>query len=47
MLLAHVNLLHYAKLMHFDALQYFSLLNSNWNISYFIFLHKCIWRVKC
>jgi len=33
--------------MHFDALQYFSLLNLNWNISYFIFLLKCIWRVKC
>jgi len=28
-LLTHVNFLHYAKFMHFDALQYFSLLNSN------------------
>jgi len=45
--LADVNFFHYAKFMHFDALKHFSLLNLNWNISYFIFLHKCICRVKC
>jgi len=39
--------LHYAKFLHLDALQHFSLLNLNWNIGYFIFLHQCIWRVKC
>jgi len=36
-LLLDVNFLHYAKFMHFYVLQYFSLLNLNLNISYFIF----------
>jgi len=36
--LAHDNFLHYAKFMYFNALQYFSLLNLNWNTSYFIFV---------
>jgi len=37
----------YAKFMHFGALQYFSLLNLNWNISYFIFFAQMYRRVKC
>jgi len=39
MLFGPCQFLHYAKFMHFGALQHFSLLDLNWNISYFIFLH--------
>jgi len=37
MLFGACQFFYYAKFMHIDALQYFSLINLNWNISYFIF----------